>query len=231
MAGKKGKITAKRVQAMEDAPPPAMPYTPNPEVDDDPWGDDGLTPKQRRFCEAYVGEAAGNATRAARLAGYREENRDALKATACENLTKPYIRGYIGRLLARHGASSEQLNLRLAELSRSSMENFLTFAADGEVEIDLKQAAALGALGQLKEIKEETIEIGENVVKRKRTIKVHDPHPAIRTLAEIQGRISAAGGVTVNVTQASEDDLVRIATRDHPATGGNRITPAASGAT
>lgn len=34
-----------------------------------------LTEKQRRFVEAYVGEAQGNATKAARLAGYSGDDR------------------------------------------------------------------------------------------------------------------------------------------------------------
>jgi hypothetical protein len=84
----------------------------------------------------------------------------------------------------------EFLKSRLAELAQSSMNNFATINEQGDVDVDLKQAAALGALGQLKEIREETIEIQANVVKRKRIIKVHDPLPAIRTLAEMNGMLS-----------------------------------------
>lgn len=35
---------------------------------------DKLTPKQRRWAEAYVGEAAGNGAKAARIAGYSGDN-------------------------------------------------------------------------------------------------------------------------------------------------------------
>jgi phage terminase small subunit len=55
---------------------------------------DGLTYKQRRFVEAYLGEARGNGTRAAEIAGYAG-NRDTLKAMASENLAKPYIRAHV----------------------------------------------------------------------------------------------------------------------------------------
>jgi phage terminase small subunit len=49
-----------------------------------------LTEKQRRFVEAYMGKAAGNATEAARLAGYKGSE-NTLKAVGSENLTKPDI--------------------------------------------------------------------------------------------------------------------------------------------
>lgn len=49
-----------------------------------------LSEKQRRFVEAYMGEAAGNATEASRLAGYRG-NRKTLQVVGAENLSKPII--------------------------------------------------------------------------------------------------------------------------------------------
>jgi phage terminase small subunit len=49
-----------------------------------------LTEKQRRFVEAYMGEAAGNGTRAAELAGY-QGNRRTLESIGSENLRKPEI--------------------------------------------------------------------------------------------------------------------------------------------
>lgn len=49
-----------------------------------------LTEKQRRFVEAYMGEACGNATEAARLAGYSGDD-DTLSSTGYENLRKPQI--------------------------------------------------------------------------------------------------------------------------------------------
>lgn len=49
-----------------------------------------LTEKQRKFVEAYMGKANGNATEAARLAGY-SGNRVTLEAMGRENLGKPRI--------------------------------------------------------------------------------------------------------------------------------------------
>jgi hypothetical protein len=49
-----------------------------------------LSEKQRRFVEAYMGAAAGNATQAARLAGYKG-NDVTLASVGAENLRKPQI--------------------------------------------------------------------------------------------------------------------------------------------
>lgn len=53
-----------------------------------------LTEKQRRFVEAYMGEAAGNATEAARQAGYAGDD-ITLASVGYENLRKPQIRAAI----------------------------------------------------------------------------------------------------------------------------------------
>ena len=55
------------------------------------------TLKQRRFIKAYV-ENGGNATQAAWVA-YDTEDYDTAKSIGCENLTKPYIRQEIDRLM------------------------------------------------------------------------------------------------------------------------------------
>ena len=49
-----------------------------------------LTRKQQLFVAAYVGEAKGNATEAARIAGYGGSDAT-LRQTGSENLTKPHI--------------------------------------------------------------------------------------------------------------------------------------------
>lgn len=56
-----------------------------------------LTPKQARFVEAYMGAAAGNATEAARLAGYKG-NDVTLASVGKENLRKPQIAEQINLL-------------------------------------------------------------------------------------------------------------------------------------
>ena len=62
--------------------------------------DEKLTPKQRRFCEEYL--KSGNATEAAKKAGYKETS---CRAIAAENLSKPAISAYIKRRLDEQEAA------------------------------------------------------------------------------------------------------------------------------
>jgi phage terminase small subunit len=51
-----------------------------------------LNERERRFVEAYMGKAAGNATRAAKAAGYAKTS---AKVTGCRLLTKANVRAAI----------------------------------------------------------------------------------------------------------------------------------------
>ena len=57
-----------------------------------------FTQKQQRFIDAYMGEAAGNATEACRLAGY-EGNDNVLGVQGYDNLRNPKIAKEIERLV------------------------------------------------------------------------------------------------------------------------------------
>lgn len=85
-----------------------------------------LTEKQRRFVEAYVGKAEGNATEAARLAGYSGD--DATLSVA-------------GAKLVRNGKVADAIEdarkprTRRAILTREQRQELLTeFANDEDVE-------------------------------------------------------------------------------------------------
>lgn len=60
---------------------------------------DGMTAKQRRFCDEYLIDL--NATQAAIRAGYSEKN---ARNIASENMTKPNIREYIDQRMAEKEA-------------------------------------------------------------------------------------------------------------------------------
>ena len=57
-----------------------------------------LTLKQTRFISAYVGEAKGNATQAAKLAGY-SGNADTLRMTGSKTVAKAYIQAAIRKIV------------------------------------------------------------------------------------------------------------------------------------
>lgn len=69
-----------------------------------------LNKRQRAFVAAYIGEAAGNGTLAARLAGYHG-NDATLSAVAVENLRKPLIAAQI----AAHAADLERQGIALKQ--------------------------------------------------------------------------------------------------------------------
>ncbi|MGG3662086.1 terminase small subunit [Bacillus gobiensis] len=79
-----------------------------------------LTEKQKRFCDYYI--ETGNATEAARRAGYKGKN---LNRVASENLSKLVIKNYIAEKMAEKDAE------RIA--NQDEILAFLTAIMRGEV--------------------------------------------------------------------------------------------------
>ena len=71
---------------------------------------DGLTDKQKRFCEEYIID--WNATRAAKAAGYSE---DTARSIGCENLTKPNVVAYLDELRKKTAELAGISALRVAK--------------------------------------------------------------------------------------------------------------------
>lgn len=80
---------------------------------------DKLTTKQRLFVEAYIGEARGNATEAARRAGYKG-NDVTLGAVGAENLRKPQIRALCEERVQEAAMTADEWLQEVAELARSA---------------------------------------------------------------------------------------------------------------
>jgi phage terminase small subunit len=79
-----------------------------------------LTLKQKRFVEAYLGEANGNATEAAAIAGYEGE-RKSLRVIGARNLKKPSVRLAIDERTKDDGsiASREERQAFLTRVMRT----------------------------------------------------------------------------------------------------------------
>lgn len=82
-----------------------------------------LTHRQRAFVDAYTGAAIGNATEAARMAGYKGNDRT-LAVTGAKNLTKPAVREAI------RAAEMETRSRAIAD--REEIQELLTSIARGE---------------------------------------------------------------------------------------------------
>lgn len=221
------RTSTKQVQATEDKPFTLPQVDVKPEIDDDEPCDplDGLNIRRRLFVEYITGEACGNATRAASLAGYSDSNVNALKVTACRLLTSPNVQRAIRDRLARTLLTQEKTREAIAAYAESSMDKFLSVDDKGDPKIDWEKAAACGAIAHVREIREEGIGGSDgSVTVIKRTFKIRDPMPALALLAKMHGLVvdQPSASVTVNVQQVNEDDLVRIATRG----GDGTATPA-----
>lgn len=197
----KGRVTAGRVQANQDRPaePPGVPD--REERDDDPIEPDGLKPRHRLFVQAFVGPAGGNATRAARMAGYNDSHNGSLRVTAHRVLTNANVQAAIALHYAKLRDTPEWARASLVDLASSSMANFVTVDEKGEARMDFRKAADAAALGQIKEYREEGLVAGgETVAVVKRTIKIHDRRSALETLLKMHGLLTDnVTNVTVNV--------------------------------
>lgn len=72
------------------------------EVESEETDEFGMTPKQRKFADCYI--KLGNATEAAKLAGYSQK---VARQQGAENLSKPYLKSYIDKQL--EAMSSEDI--------------------------------------------------------------------------------------------------------------------------
>lgn len=91
-----------------------------------------LTEKQKRFIDYYI--ETGNATEAARRAGYSEKT---AAETGYENLRKPNIKNYIDKRLKqledeRIAKADEVLQYLTAVMRGEEKEKFIIFNDDGE---------------------------------------------------------------------------------------------------
>ena len=76
-----------------------------------------LTLKQQLFVEAYIGPARGNATEAARKAGYTG-NDATLAQVAAENMRRPQILALINSRVEEVAMTADEILAELADIAR-----------------------------------------------------------------------------------------------------------------
>ena len=141
-----------------------------------------LTDKQRAFIDSYLG--CLNATRAAREAGYKGEDRT-LRSVGSENLAKPNIRAEIDRRMKEAGITDEEIMFRLKAQASANFEDLIEYDDWGYVSIDVAGFLKAGFGHLIKEIKEETA-LGN---KKRLTVKLHDSQAALMHLAKLRGML------------------------------------------
>jgi len=95
-----------------------------------------LTPKQKRFAEAYTDitnkQTFGNGTQSVLIA-YNTESTDTAKRLAHDLTTKPNVLNYIEELNAKHGNSIEERSKVLAMCAQGTMQSeTITRQIDGD---------------------------------------------------------------------------------------------------
>jgi len=107
-----------------------------------------LTDKQKLFADKYVGEGNLNATRSARLAGYRGDD-NTLAVTGSNLLRNPKVRVYIDQQLSSLSLSASEVLTILSKQAKASLADVL----DDEGGFDLGDAKRRGVDGLLKKMK------------------------------------------------------------------------------
>lgn len=159
-------------------PTPSQPFT----IPDDAWDDCGLSVRQRLFVAAIVGPAAGNASRAAELAGYKCRTADSLRATAHGILQSPHVQQAIRQALAAKKATAEWAQAELAAIADGDLSRFIKVDETGFARLDWPAAMAAGAVGLIKEI-----DFNEGGLPKK--IRLHDRVRALEMVLKLHGKL------------------------------------------
>lgn len=149
---------------------------------------DTLTDKQRAFVIAYCSNGF-NGVRAARRAGY-QGTYTTLKQVASENLAKPYVRAAIDKHFKQFAMGPDEVISRLTAIAQGDIADVL--CNDGSFDIKTARQRGMSYLIKEQKIEEKFIpQDGEDdMLIRTITIKLHDAHAALNTLAKYHGLLS-----------------------------------------
>lgn len=166
MPTKKQKPTTKSTKATKETtrvkparrkpptPHPIQAATPEPAREPEPIetpGTDGLTDRQRIFCDEYL--RRWNATEAARIAGYKDPEVQGWRLK--QNVA---VKAAIETRLKAHHLGADEVLARLADHAMGSMEDFISVRTNldtgyPEPVIDIEKARCAGKLHLIKKIR------------------------------------------------------------------------------
>lgn len=131
-----------------------------------------LTLKQERFVAAYLGEAKGNATEAARIAGYKHPH-----VAGSQTLANPRIAARVKQDVEKAGITAEAILAELADVGFADWRDFIEVIARDKtgkptrVRMDLSnKVKALELLGKHHQLFTEKQEIDINVREHRRAV-------------------------------------------------------------
>mgnify|MGYP002778045706 CR=1 FL=1 len=155
-----------------------------------------LTKHEKLFVEAYCTTCRGNASAAARWAGYSEKSAAII---GYENLRKPYIAKAVSQRFDELGMTTGEAVSLLTDFARDGLAPFLFPDEGGQLKVNLTNPKAEGKLGHLKKIKQyTTVTTGENFVTEKTTVEIEvvDPLAAIAKILEAHGKLVSRTDIT-----------------------------------
>lgn len=132
-----------------------------------------LTFKQRLFVEAYLGKANGNATEAARIAGYASPNVEGTRT-----LAKASIRVAIDARVSVVALTASEVLARIADIATADMTDFITVDAKGYPWLDLRRAKKAKKLNLIRKL---------TPTKFGMSVELHDPVTALIQLGKYHG--------------------------------------------
>lgn len=146
----------------------------------------GLTSKQRAFVEAYLGRANGNATEAARIAGYSDP-----EMSGWANKQKVEIWSEIEKTLNERALAAKEVVSRLAEQARGEHTAFVRVREGGTPYIDVEALLAAGKGHLIKGVKQ---------TRHGPQVEFYDAQAALALLARHHGlltdKLDLGGAVT-----------------------------------
>lgn len=162
-----------------------------------------LTPKQRKFVDAYFA-CNFNATQAAKDAGYSEASAYSI---GWENLKKPEIAAEVSRRMAELVMPADEVLARLSDIARGTSDDFLTISEVGW-KIDLDKAKKAGKLHLVKKLR--ATQFGP-------AIELHDPITALQLIGKQHGLFKDDGILKyLDLSKLNDEQLERLAAGEDP---------------
>ena len=157
-----------------------------------------FTHKQRLFVLAYLGEANGNATEAARIAGYGQPH-----SAGPRLLANPGIQAAVSRRVEQAAMSADEVLARLSEFASADIGRFIEVQPDDTIKINVAKAKQAGRTRVIKKLKVTrktfTTSRGDETEEVTTELELHSPLVALDKLAQHHG--------LYRELKANEDDI------------------------
>ena len=138
-----------------------------------------LTELQQRWVVCWL-ENGFNATQAAKDAGYQASSEADFRRIGYDNRHHPKIQRLCSVLMDRHMGADETL-VRLSDIAKGSMQDFVSEDDEGTPQIDLGKAKKRGVLHLIKDLKIEPNEEGTPTIR----VKLYSKVKALKTIADL----------------------------------------------